>query len=293
MTFPVSRIAEIQINPDDYKLIERIPITKLPQDAFPVTLAPATGDEITAVIVDVETTGFNASASDVIELGLAEVQVSPSTGRIHAVTRCVSVYNDPGYPIPDIITSITGITDDMVKGHHIDPELFPSWFAGDPIVIAHNSKFDRPFFHKIAPQPFHALRWACSIDGPQWRTLGFEGNKLEYLAYKTGYFYEGHRASIDALATAWVLHENPEAMQNLLASEEREEYTIKALGAPFETKDALKSRGYRWDGQAKYWHTIIAGTDLAEETAFLAATYHKGDERAEITQLDSRTRFLS
>lgn len=288
--FPLERVPEIEAAPEDFVLIERIPITRGGTE-FPVTLGPVVGDEVPLVLLDTETTGLSASTSHIIELGLVRVQVSPSTGQVTTVECVESHYQDPGYPIPEEITEITGITDADVKGHHIDPEMLEKWFAGDPIVVAHNASFDRAFMDRAFPQFSNNARWACSSKGVAWRKLGFEGTKLEYLLYKCGAFYEGHRASIDCLAMAWLFHCRPEAVKNLLAGEKRLEYAIKAIGSPFDVKDALKERGYRWDADRKYWHTVVAESDLGVEQAFLAALYHRGDERADIKELTSRTRF--
>ena len=36
---------------------------------------------------------------------------------------------------------------------------------------------------------------------------------------------------------------------------------LRATGAPFDTKDALKARGYRWDGSARVWFRTLPGDD--------------------------------
>jgi len=291
MTFPLDRLADIQASPDDYRLLERIKLTRMRSDQFPVILAPAIGDEIVMVIVDVETTGLRVDSSDVIELGLAEIEVSYSTGQVHKVNRVANHYNDPGYPIPEEITRITGITDAMVAGQSIGTDVFDDWFAYDPMTLAHNAKFDRPFFEKIAPSRYHSLRWCCSLEEASWQELGYEGTKLEYLALKLGGFYEGHRASIDCLATAWVLHQSPQAMGNILTAEGKRETKIKAIGSPFDVKDTLKDRNYRWDADEKVWHTTVAPEQEPEERTFLSMTYARGGDRASITHLTSRNRF--
>jgi len=292
MTFPIDRIPDIKEHPEHFKLLEVVPLTTFAPNHFPIVLAPEQGNEVTIVIVDVETTGFDVGTSDVIELGLTEIRVQPDTGLIQAVRRTGSHYIDPGYPIPEVITEITGITNAMVHGQTIENEVFADWFAGDPIVMAHNAKFDRSFMHKILPASYHQLRWVCSMSEAQWITLGYEGNKLEYLNLKCGYFYEGHRASIDCLATAWLLHLNPDAMMNILEAERAEQYLVKAIYAPYQVKDTLKERGYRWDAENKVWHTTIDAALLGEEKAFLAMTYPQGDQKASITRQDSRNRFL-
>ena len=56
-------------------------------------------------------------------------------------------------------------------------------------MIAHNARFDRPFVENLLDD-FSDIAWGCSIADIDWNKEGFEGVKLEYLAYKFGFFYE-------------------------------------------------------------------------------------------------------
>jgi DNA polymerase-3 subunit epsilon len=287
--FPVSEIENIIQSPDDYRLLTRIPWTAS-HARLPLMLNEDTGNACSVVILDVETTGFDAGSEKIIELGLVHAWVDVERGVFLSINSAVSLYEDPGKPIPEMITNLTGIDDEKVRGQRIDDEQVAGYFQDDPIVIAHSASFDHSFFAARFPK-LSGLRWACSIKDVDWSSLGYEGSKLEYLCLKNGGFYEGHRASIDCLATAWLLHAESKALPALLASERRETFAVKAVGAPFEVKDSLKSRGYRWDADAKVWHTVVGESDLSEEQAFLAALYHRGGDRASITAMTSRTRY--
>lgn len=289
--FPVDRIDEVRQAPDDFRLIERIPFTK-EGVSFPVTLAPTVGDEVDLTVLDFETTGFDAEKESVIEVGLAKLKVSPSRLQVTEVTDVVSYYQDPGFAIPDVITQITGITDADVAGHKIDDEVLRQWVVGDSVVVAHNASFDAKFAQAFPS--LRGVRWACSASGVDWRDLGYESAKLEYLVYRHGYFYQGHRASTDCLAVACLLSCNPDALSQLLDSEAEIQYSVKAVSAPFEVKDDLKSRGYKWKPElfGKVWRGVVSEFDLAEEQAFLAALYPRGDQLAQFDSMDSRVRFL-
>jgi DNA polymerase III epsilon subunit family exonuclease len=54
---------------------------------------------------------------------------------------------DPGMPVPDEVTAITGITDEMVKGAAAPLEVVKRFlsFAGDAVLVAHNALFDGSF----------------------------------------------------------------------------------------------------------------------------------------------------
>ena len=88
---------------------------------------------------------------------------------------------------------------------------------------------------------------------PPWREEGFEGLKLAYLAAQSGLFYDKHRALHDCHATLHLLSRplpasGRTALAHLLERARRPSFRLWAEGAPFEHKDTLKGRGYRWSG---------------------------------------------
>ena len=95
----------------------------------------------TYVVFDTETTGFNAAGGDqMIEIGAVKLK----DGEI--IDRFDELIN-PGYHIPDHISKLTCITDDMVKDSDTEEEVtkrFLSWVGACPLV-AHNAKFDISF----------------------------------------------------------------------------------------------------------------------------------------------------
>lgn len=53
------------------------------------------------------------------------------------------------------------------------------------MVIAYNAQFDRPIMDRRFA--FIAERgWACTARSISWKTLGYEGRKLEYLLLING-----------------------------------------------------------------------------------------------------------
>lgn len=288
--FPIDEIPAIQSAPEDFRLLRRIPWTK-PDVAFPIINVPVEVDNLQAVVwLDCETTGFQAGHDKIIELGLTKGYVDPITGELISLVASVSFYEDPGFPLPEIITQITGITDEMVSGRTIDGVQVREWFTDDPIVVAHNASFDRPFFESRFPM-LDQLRWACSIKDVPWQEYGFESTKLEYLLFRLGYFYEGHRASIDAIATAYLMSQVPRASRALLAAEAANSVRVDAIGSPFHVKDTLKFHGFQWDGDNRVWHTEVRETALDSILAFLTQTYDFGGDRAHVTRLTSRDRY--
>ncbi|WP_298636767.1 3'-5' exonuclease [uncultured Umboniibacter sp.] len=266
--FPMDRIEDIKADPSQFRLLEKVALG----GQLPVALADPVGDERAMCLLDFETTGLSSQTDRIIELGMIKVDYSPSANRVTRVLDSVSMYEDPGIPIPEVITQITGICDEDVKGKAIDESVVEAWMKECGLVVAHNAGFDRGFFDKRFPH-LNSLPWACSLKDVDWRELGFEGNKLEYLLLKLGYFYDGHRAEVDCFAMAWLFHLVPESLAMLRINAGRVERVIKAVRAPFEVKDSLKGQGYRWNGDKKYWHKSVDESELEEELLRLGGLY--------------------
>src|SRR4051812_3697991 len=72
------------------------------------------------VVMDLETTGLDTATDVPIELGILRFEYSQD-GRIFGVLDGLSTFIDPSRPIPPAVSELTGITDDMVRGHQVDP----------------------------------------------------------------------------------------------------------------------------------------------------------------------------
>ena len=187
----------------------------------------------------------------------------------------LSMLHEPTVEIGAEITRLTGITAEMVAGHAIDMDVVRALLEPAELVIAHNARFDRAFCERL-DDGFRHKAWACSVAEVPWREIGFEGAKLGYLVNGCGWFHNGHRAVDDCHALLKVLAQQPggdPGFVHLLRSAARTRVRIWAEYAPFDMKDVLKARGYRWfgggDGQPKAWWTEVDEDDLAAELRFL------------------------
>lgn len=291
--FPLDRFAEIESCPENFRLLERVPVTRVDCN-FPYQVNTPVGDEAPLVLLDTETTGLVSSEESLIELGLVLISYSPSLKRVTEIVDFVSQYDDPGKPIPEVITNLTGISSDMVSGQRIDETIIADLLEGDPLLVAHNSNFDRPFFEQRLPHHAH-YAWGCSLSEIDWKGMGYESRKLEHLLIREGYFYEGHRASIDCLALAWLLTLNDEFLSQIISNSEKVTVLIQAFGTPFEVKDRLKERGYAWhDGKSganKHWWIEVDETNLIDEQNFLDEIVHRGSEQANYRYISARERY--
>ena len=112
-------------------------------------------------------------------------------GRLFTVykDRLFCALNDPLRPIPEEITKITGITTEMVLGKSIDPELVQEIIDRANLIVAHIAAFDRPIVERYWPI-FREKPWACSWQDIAWNAEGMKAAKLDYLAFKFGFFFD-------------------------------------------------------------------------------------------------------
>lgn len=233
------------------------------------------------VVVDTETTGINPDKDAIIELGMVLFEFDPETGIAYNVLDSFDQLEAPGFPIPPEATAVHGITDEMVTGKRIDEASVERFLEGVSLIVAHNSKFDRVFMEKRLPI-FESLPWGCSFAQVDWSEEGIGSAKLEYIAYKYGFFYDAHRADVDCFALLEVLQQKlPKSgelvLKSILNSLGQKSYTVYATGSSFDTKDTLKARSYRWDGDKKCWHTTVTGDEaIKAEVAWLKSSVYGG-----------------
>jgi DNA polymerase-3 subunit epsilon len=167
----------------------------------------------------------------------------------------------------------------MVAGQVIDMQALQAHVLPADLVIAHNARFDRPFCEAFSPA-FSGKAWACSNSEIDWSARGFEGTKLGYLIGQAGYFHDGHRAIDDCFALLEVLDRRTESddvtpFSELYRASQRSRVRIYAENSPFDLKDHLKARGYRWsdgsEGRPKSWWIEVDEPDLAAERDYLRA----------------------
>jgi len=85
--------------------------------------AKADGEPVeTGLVLDTETTGLDAQADEVIELGMILFEYAPATGKVYRVMGVFDELRDPGRRIPREIVEMTHITDAMVRGAPSTPE---------------------------------------------------------------------------------------------------------------------------------------------------------------------------
>jgi DNA polymerase-3 subunit epsilon len=274
----------------DFRVLRRLK----PMLAWP---GVAAGAVTRVVVLDTETTGLDQGKERIIELAMLRVDIDNATGLPVGDVQVYDELEDPGKPIPPEVVALTGIHDADVKGKALDGARVAALLEGVDLVIAHNAGFDRPFVEGRFAQFAH-LAWACSFADIDWKAQGRGSAKLESLAQANGWFYDAHRAEMDCHALLAVLAQKlPEdshtGLAQLLQAATRPSYTLQATNAPFDAKDKLKARGYRWNAEQRVWHTRLkTDAELNAECEWLKENVY-GQRRAlvQIEKQDAAVRF--
>ncbi|RWX38835.1 3'-5' exonuclease [Rhizobium leguminosarum] len=252
--------------------------------ARPIASVKRPGFSRLGVILDTETTGLNHRSDEIIEIGAVAFTFNDD-GAIGDIVGIYGGLQQPSRPIPPEITRLTGITDAMVEGQLIDIQSLRTLIEPADLIIAHNAGFDRPFCEAFS-KVFTGKAWACSVSEIDWSARGFEGTKLGYLVGQAGYFHEGHRAVDDCHALLEILdreqHDGESPFTELYRASQRSRIRVFAEHSPFEMKDHLKARGYRWsdgsDGRLKSWWIEVGEEDLNDELSYLRSDIYRWAE---------------
>lgn len=100
---------------------------------------------------DTETTGLSPYTNDIIEFSAIEYRYS--SGHFHE-SRSLDIYINPGYPLPQEIVKITGITDSTIQSKGISQpeavEKIRNFWGDRPILVGYNSiSFDQEFLDTL------------------------------------------------------------------------------------------------------------------------------------------------
>jgi DNA polymerase-3 subunit epsilon len=225
-------------------------------------------------VIDTETTGLDTGICEVIEIGYQIIEFD-SLGNFYRVISSQNFLNEPQGEISAEVTRVTGITLADVKGHSIPWEQVAEEISQVQLLVAHNAAFDRPVLERYNPV-FVDKIWGCSVAQIDWQTLAHVSSRSqEFLCWKVGqFFYGAHRALDDVQALCQLLtlpisEEKKPAFSYLLQAIRHSKSLIKATGAPFAVKDALRSHGYRWNPEERVWQQVIDDANLQDEQAWL------------------------
>jgi DNA polymerase-3 subunit epsilon len=158
------------------------------------------------VMLDFETTGLSPAMGDrITEVAALRIVGGRVTERYVSLVNC-------GARIPPFITSLTGISQDMVDSAppaaRVVPELLD--FIGADTLAAHNASFDEKFLkaegQRLGRRCGHA-HLVCSLKLARRVFPGLDSYKLGQLSGQLGIAFRSraHRAEADAEVAAEVL----------------------------------------------------------------------------------------
>lgn len=155
------------------------------------------------VVFDLETTGLDVENDEIIEIG-AEKLVG------FEVVEEFSFLVKPSVLMSEQITSLTGITPEMLENQPTIDDVLPKFFdfIRGGLLIAHNADFDFRLLRASARRLGYDFDWPCACTFKMSRELlpTLENRKLDTLAKHYGLsFGSRHRSMGDVRVTSEVL----------------------------------------------------------------------------------------
>lgn len=165
------------------------------------------------VVFDIETTGLSSIHDKITEIGAVKI-------RNKRIIDTFSTLINPQVPIPEKITELTGITNEMVKDAPIIENVLPKFldFVGQSCLVAHNAEFDIGFIRE------NANKYGFKVSNIVVDTLKLsrillnqlKRHKLNVVAKELNVSLENHhRAVDDAKATAEIFIKLIERMNEM------------------------------------------------------------------------------
>lgn len=231
-------------NPD-MKILYGVEAYLAPDKNDIVTNSKGQDIETTYCVLDLETTGFSAVTEKITEVGIMKVK----NGEVIDQFSC---FVNPEKHIPQRVTEVTNITDDMVKEAETIDKVFPKVldFIKDTVLVAHNAPFDIGFLKQ------NAKMLGYEFDYTYLDTLSLAKDLFpDYKKYKLGKIAENlgikvevaHRALDDVDTTVKVFN----VMMDML--KKRGAKKVEDINEVSSTEEAKKEE-YK---KLKTYHAII------------------------------------
>lgn len=156
-------------------------------------------------VIDIETTGLSSINDEIIELSAIKVENNEIVNQFSSLVK-------PKSKINRFITSLTGITNDMVQNQPDISEVLPAFinFVSEDCVLGHNVNFDINFIYDNLKKYFNKEFNNNYVDTMRLakKYCKFPSHSLAYLAEKFDISTKGHhRALNDCLMTLKIYEE--------------------------------------------------------------------------------------
>lgn len=176
------------------------------EDSVPIAYneADVVLSDATYVVFDVETTGLSAVNNALIQIAASKMH----KGNIIAE---FDEFIDPGHPLSQFTTDLTGITDEHVRGSKPLEQVLREFqdFCQDSVMVAHNATFDVGFMnvnYERAGLPIISQPVIDTLEFARNLYPDFKRHGLGPLTKQFGVALEHHHmANYDAEATGRLL----------------------------------------------------------------------------------------
>ncbi|GAA1987464.1 DEDD exonuclease domain-containing protein [Isoptericola halotolerans] len=163
--------------------------------------------DVTFVVVDLETTGSRASDAGITEIGAVKVRGGEVLGEFQSLVN-------PGRPVPAFVARLTGITTSMVATAPDVALVLPGFleFARGCVLVAHNAPFDVGFLRAACADLDYTWPGFTVVDTlPLARRVVLRDEAPNHKLATLARLFRArtspdHRALADARATVDVLH---------------------------------------------------------------------------------------
>ncbi len=209
-------------------------------DMVPAVTGPSdisVNEEI--IVFDIETTGVSAVNDRITEIGAVKIKDLK-------ITDSFSTFVNPERSVPPEITSLTGITDDMLAEAPSEKEAISAFVefcsSTSAVLVAHNSGFDTSFIRQAC------IRCGICYDFTTIDTLimarlmfpQLKNHKLDTVAQHVGApSFNHHRALDDAKALSYIF-----SAMCVKLYEEKNISTVRDINSNLKNEDPKKLHAY-------------------------------------------------
>lgn len=225
-------------------------------------------------VLDLETEGLDPLYHQILEFSVAMIAID-AEGQILSVDGPYTGLRDPGRPIKDHISKITGITDDMVAGQTMSAARIAAFLGKADACLSFNVRFDRQHLEMLVPE-IGEMPWICAMADVPWLDLGFDGKAQNYLLAQAGMFNPvAHRASDDvASLTNLLAHECRDGrtvMRHALDGAQAPSWRFEATDLPYRFRQDVFRRGYGWAHKHSLRHKLVRADEFEAERSWYRA----------------------
>lgn len=284
MSFPLEAYDRVVASPEDFRLAVRVPFSGFNEfSSFPVALTSPQGDEKPLVFLALNTTG-RFPYGEMIELALVRVLYSPSMGTVTAITGVYSGLETVKAKLSEERIKAMGYNPEMASEAHFDEIKIATLLEGKPLILCAQARERRPYFDRRFQGSLDELPWGEAVFDLAWGDLtagrlGSVGEVSTYVSLPVMVnelysFYNPYSAREEALTLVWLMHSFKPVFEAVLGRLDQEVYIVEARYLPFDFKDQVKARRYRWSPERRVWYRECSSENLLNtEIKFLSELY--------------------